>query len=246
MAAARQLGMPDTAIATHATVLHNMKYFIKTTFKISDVYIHSSCDAFPFGFQSTVKHHPSGTIFRCFWWQRPKWYTWRSFDISMDSLGTNEKTLTHVANMEMILFSLGGALDLSKWFYYLPVARRPPNDDVLRQYCREEPTNLPHIRIHPASTGIRQRNVSESHMTLGVWMTPTGTETAQTEYLTQISNQISSLVSMSWLNRFKSFITYCTCWFPAVGYSLSTTTLSAKELHRTVMIHECIPAQNRP
>ncbi len=84
----------------------------------------------------------------------------------------------------------------------------------------------------PDKTPIRQRDVSKAHKTLGVWITPNGNDAAQTEYLSQVANQISSLVATSRLNKFESFMAHRACWFLAVAYSLQTPTLSEREIHK--------------
>ena len=49
MLAAKRLGMPDSAIATHAGILRALKYSVKTMFGISDGYYQSHADKVLFG-----------------------------------------------------------------------------------------------------------------------------------------------------------------------------------------------------
>jgi hypothetical protein len=49
MLAARRLGMPDAAIRTHAGVLSLMRYSIKTSYGVSELFIQSIVDAVLFG-----------------------------------------------------------------------------------------------------------------------------------------------------------------------------------------------------
>jgi hypothetical protein len=144
-----------------------------------------------------------------------------------------EKLAAMSQTWEKLLFSSGGALELSKCFYYLiywewrdgipNMVRKVDMPTTNLPICLTSGTDSEKVRIY-------QRDITESHKTLGVMMTPTGSEDAQTEYLCQTANQLSSLVATSRLARFDAFMAYRACWFPAVGYSLSTTTMSERQL----------------
>jgi hypothetical protein len=77
---------------------------------------------------------------------------------------------------------------------------------------------------------ILQREYDEPHKTLGVLMTPTGSDTAQMEALRNEANKVASVMSSSRLSKTEAMLAYQACWIPAVGYSLSTTTMSDKHL----------------
>ena len=49
MMAARRLGMPENQVATHAGVLKNMRYVVKTAYGVSESYIQSTSSVFLFG-----------------------------------------------------------------------------------------------------------------------------------------------------------------------------------------------------
>ena len=57
MLAAKRLGMPDSAIATHAGILLALKYSVKTMFGISDGYYQSHADKVLFGVQDREVAH---------------------------------------------------------------------------------------------------------------------------------------------------------------------------------------------
>ncbi len=102
----------------------------------------------------------------------------------------------------------------------MPISETPPTNPGI---CLTSGNNLARIPI-------QQQDISDVHKMLGVWMTPTGSEAAQTEYLCQVANQILSLVATSHFSQFKAFMAYMACWSPAVGYALSASTLSEKDL----------------
>ena len=77
---------------------------------------------------------------------------------------------------------------------------------------------------------IRQRDVTESHKTFGVYMTPKGSESAQVEYLYEKSCRLSNLALSSNFSYIETFLAYRTIWYPAVAYSLGRTTMIPKQL----------------
>ncbi len=75
---------------------------------------------------------------------------------------------------------------------------------------------------------ISQHDPSEANKTLGVYIAPDVNEPAQEQYLTKQSHQIASLILTSNVLKHEAWMAYHLCWIPAIGYSLSTTTMSAK------------------
>ncbi len=152
MLAARRLGMPETAVQTHASVLHHMQYTMKTMFGISDNFIQHIASAPLFGtgqgsgaspavwltlsialLSALKKLIPRGMYFQTL-----------SGSISVERFsdvfvgdaqnGTNDAHLPEPVSLpaiignleamsqspwEKLLFCSGGALELSKCFYYI-------------------------------------------------------------------------------------------------------------------------------
>jgi hypothetical protein len=264
MIAAQRLGMPPSAIATHAGTLHKMQYAIKSAFGVSEGYVQSSPGAFLFGTGQGSGASPavwltistvllatlSDLVPRGMRYSSPnkKCTVERHSDAFVDDT-QNGLTDAHLAKVwslktlivqlkqmaqtwERILHCSGGALELSKCSYYIlfwkwerglprltPLAEFPP-ESTIALTSGESSTE----------TAILQRNFDEPHKTLGVWMTPTGEETAQMDYLRKAANQIAILISSSRLTRGEAFLAYQACWIPAVTYSIGTTTMSKSEL----------------
>ena len=77
---------------------------------------------------------------------------------------------------------------------------------------------------------VQRKEVSEPHKTLGVWMSPTGNDTAQFQHLQIESTMIATLIASSCLSKPEAYLAYMTSWVPAMTYSLSTTTMKEEEL----------------
>ncbi len=134
--------------------------------------------------------------------------------------------------MEQLLFTSGGALELSKCSYYVMhwewingLPQLTPKNEVaeIKKITLTSGTS-------PQQIEILQCDPSEAHKTLGVYVAPNGNEHTQEEYLNTKSHQIASLVSSLQLTKSEAWMVYQICWIPAVTYSLSTTTMSAKSL----------------
>ena len=151
MVAAQQLGMPSTAIATHAGVLANMRYSIKSLFGESEDYIQSAPGAILYGTGQGSGASPaiwltlSTVLLDTLWDLVPRSMTYLSPDMTLkverysDAFVDNTQnglTDAHLNNAwplpklinnlqfmaqtwERILFSSGGAMELSKCSYYI-------------------------------------------------------------------------------------------------------------------------------
>ena len=132
---------------------------------------------------------------------------------------------------EKLLFSSGGALELSKCFYCIIAWKWI--DRIPRMMTIDE---MPTTQILLTAgyslerTGIKQHSPEEAHTSLGVWMTPTGGEEAQLDALLEKSNRMAVQVMTSKLNRTETHIASWAVWLPALTYSLGTTTIPVKQL----------------
>jgi hypothetical protein len=234
MLAARRLGMPTTMVATHAGVLSQLKYTVKTTYGISERYIASNGHEFLYGtgqwsgaspsvwltlstvlltalkaltIRDMVFKNPTGTI-----------QAERHSDSFVDDTqnGLNDAFLPkpwslvelheHLSHMsqswEKLLYSSGGALETSKCFYYLMYWKWNSGIPVLM--TKSDMSHLPSITLTSGSqssrTTIHHKDVSESHLTLGVYLTPTGDESAQFHHLLAKAYRIATMVLTSKLS----------------------------------------------
>jgi hypothetical protein len=151
MIAARRLGMPKSVVQTHAGVLTNMKYAIKTSYGVSELLITSMVDAVLFGTGQGSGASPavwltlSVVLLNLLSHLAPQGMRFmnpsktisveRQSDAFVDDTqnGLNDfgedapwdmqtlRSNLHQMSQtwERLLFSSGGALELSKCFYYL-------------------------------------------------------------------------------------------------------------------------------
>jgi len=264
MLASQRLGMPSSAIQTHAGVLATMQYTIKTTFGISTRYIQSTPGSMLFGTGQGSGASPaiwlmistvlltalSDLIPRGMYYMSPDQSTVvnRYSDAFVDDTqnGLTDAHLRHswsvetlLSNLqemaqtwEKLLFSSGGALELSKCSYYLLLWKWVNGLPVLTTINESSPTRDLILTSGESKlpTTITRREFSEPHKTLGVWMCPNGDETAQINYLRSEANKTASLIATSKLTKTESLLAYKTFWIPSVTYSLGTTTMTKAEL----------------
>jgi hypothetical protein len=264
MLAARRLGMPDSAIRTHAGVLAQMQYAIKTSYGVSTLFIQSMVDAFLYGTGQGSGASPAiwltlsvillnslkVLIPRGMKFENPSstLVSERHSDAFVDDAqnGVNdtgeaepwslERLQMDLQKMsqtwEKLLFSSGGALELKKCFYYL--IHWQWIHGLPRITPAAQMTHLPSIKLTSGrdvdEIAITQKDATEAHKTLGVYMTPTGDESAQVAALTEKSCRISNLVLSSRFTKLETIMAYRTMWFPAVGYSLGVTAMSKSQL----------------
>jgi hypothetical protein len=128
------------------------------------------------------------------------------------------------------------ALELSECFFYLIHWRW--KNGVPTMTPKTEMKVLPLTLtsgLSPEKTQISHKDVSESHLTLGVHLTPTGDMQAQYQQLLTKSNACAVNVLTSNLTRAEAYLAYRTTWIPSVIYSLSVTTLTCHQLEHIQM-----------
>jgi hypothetical protein len=149
------------------------------------------------------------------------------------SLSTIIQQLNKMAQTwERILSCSGGSLELSKCSYYILYWKWVKGLPELTPNSEFPLNSTIHLTsgTNKTPTAILQREFNAPHKTLGVWMTPTGDETAQTAALRKDANQVATLIATSSLSRTEALLAYQACWLPSVTYSMSTTTLSTSDL----------------
>lgn len=156
------------------------------------------------------------------------------------SLGQLIRNLEHMAQTwERLLFSSGGALELTKCFYCivywkwikgLPVMLRVSEMEHILPVRLTSGYDLTSGTFGPVIP-IRQLDPFESNKTLGVRQATTGDDKDQCEYLRGESIRIANLTLQSNFTKFEAYTAYSLCYIPFVTYSLGTTTLSHTQLH---------------
>ena len=134
---------------------------------------------------------------------------------------------------EKLLYCSGGALELSKCFYYLLYWKWVDGLPILHTKSEISDQTTP-ISLtsgsNSTSTQITLRDPGDAHKTLGIHLAPTGKDTVQAEVLRNSSNRFAALIATSNLSRLEALLAYRTSWIPSVTYCLSTTCLTARQL----------------
>lgn len=150
------------------------------------------------------------------------------------------RNLEHMAqSWERLLYSSGGALELSKCFYCivywkwikgLPTMLRTDEMAHITPIRLTSGYNLTTGKFGPL-TDIKQTDPHDSNKTLGIRQATTGDDTDQCSYLRQESIRIANLALTSNFTKYEAYTAYRFCYIPFVSYSLGTTTLTDHQLH---------------
>jgi hypothetical protein len=136
-----------------------------------------------------------------------------------------------------LLEGTGGKLELTKCFYYLLSWGWDKTGSPYPQKISEQPQGLNKINIRDNSASpeyIQQKEVEESHRTLGVHKSICGREDDHLKVLTEKSNNIIARVWSGQLNRRQARMAYNCNYIPAMVYSLPATCLSEKKLYSVI------------
>jgi hypothetical protein len=137
-----------------------------------------------------------------------------------------------------LLSSSGGKLELTKCFYYLLSWQwdkygNPTPQPMLYQ-------NLPNSTINIAPEGqppqlIIQRDITDSHKTLGAYKTINGNETDHINFLRDKSDNMIELLGNGQLNRRQAKIAYNSNYIPSMAYSTPAMCISETSMYRVTM-----------
>jgi hypothetical protein len=132
---------------------------------------------------------------------------------------------------DKLLQCLGGALEPRKCFYYIIYWHWVGGLQELMKIDQmlEYPTITLMGQSH-SSVPISQKEVTTAHKTLGIYMTPSGSELAQAQYLSDKADSFASKVLQSRLSKAEVLMAYQAFWLPSITYSLGITTLSGHQL----------------
>ena len=134
---------------------------------------------------------------------------------------------------ERLLWSTGGALELTKCFCYIMAWHFQQNGTPYLL----SPAEMPDITIQltsgadPTLHTIEHKSVYESHVTLGVCCNPAAGTVGQFHKTLNKSNSISEGVRLNPLDRNEALMGYSHIWLPSVGYPLACWGLDDTQLH---------------
>jgi hypothetical protein len=135
---------------------------------------------------------------------------------------------------ERLLWATGGALELSKCFYYILYYDFHKNGSPFLL----APHQMPNTEIHitsgddPTPQLIAQKDCHEAHRTLGAHPKPSGDDEKQGVVSETRSNQITEGVRLNPMARNEALMGYRHIWLPNVGYALACCPVGPKQLRQ--------------
>jgi hypothetical protein len=146
---------------------------------------------------------------------------------NQDQKHPKEELQRNAKQWEALLYSSGGALELSKCFYYILKWEFKNGTPTLAQ-----PTSLT-ISLRNSTTGqqetIKEKATNESHRTLGVRLAPNGKWAEEKKYLAEKADHIAQRIRASQCRRDDARILEKCIYRPRMTYSLEVTTLTKDE-----------------
>jgi hypothetical protein len=133
---------------------------------------------------------------------------------------------------EKLLSITGGELELKKCFYYIISWGWDKYGSPIAQEISEQ--KLEKLKLTLSNSGtiteLEQKQVYQSHKTLGTYKCVVGKESEQFNYLMKKSNDICDLASKGQFNRRQSWLAYKSCYIPSMTYSLTAVSMNEKQL----------------
>jgi hypothetical protein len=133
-----------------------------------------------------------------------------------------------------LLGASGGKIEISKSFYYILSWAWDQYGNPRPQTNNEqnlESSNIPLIDDNGETQNLQQREVSESHKTLGTFKSIDGNEKDHIKFLKNRSDELAALATTGQFNRRQGALAFSTSYIPAIMYSLSAMRLSEKILY---------------
>jgi hypothetical protein len=134
-----------------------------------------------------------------------------------------------------LLEASGGKLELVKCFYYIlkwtyDKRGNPRAETISEQQDNNNPICL---QVNNDIVGpLIQKDINESHKTLGALKRITGKEIEHETALTQKSDYYADIVCNNKLDRRKARLAYNSCYIPALSYSLTSVSFNEPILNR--------------
>jgi hypothetical protein len=143
-----------------------------------------------------------------------------------------EKAKKDAQTWEALLSVTGGELELSKCFYYV-LSWKWDKFGIPKAETKNEQKLAPIIlkmTTTRESKEIQQKEVFESHKTLGTFKCLVGKEQTQYEKLLSKSNSMAELVNVAQFTHHQAWLAYSCCYIPTMVYSLTAVNLNEKQL----------------
>jgi hypothetical protein len=146
-----------------------------------------------------------------------------------------------------LLEATGGKLELKKCFYYIMSWRFDGKGNAIPTKIEEQRAVCDQIMIEDAESGniwIEQKNVTESHRTLGVNKNMVGDEEDNKKILKQKCDQFVSHLKNNMLTRKQVMMVFNMMFIPSMKYGLPATSLSVKDIEsiQSYAIDKFLPA----
>jgi hypothetical protein len=133
---------------------------------------------------------------------------------------------------EVFLSATGGELELTKCFYYLLSWKWDKFGNPSPQTISEQ--NLDKLEIilttTEKSTALEQKEVFDSHKTLGCYKCVIGNENTQFDVLIEKSNKIASQIETGQLNKRQARLAHSCCYIPSMVYCLAAVNMTEAQL----------------
>jgi hypothetical protein len=133
-----------------------------------------------------------------------------------------------------LLGASGGALELSKCSSHLAMRQFSTRGDPVLKSIRQ--TLQQPIPVVDPTTGIAHDmqflSPYEAHKTLGHYKEPAGTQQTQFRHLWKKSDSSTAFLWQCQMTHEESWAFYHACYIPSIGYPLSSSSLTYKQLDR--------------
>lgn len=137
---------------------------------------------------------------------------------------------------EQYLSASGGALELTKCFYYILSWSFSLTGDAIPLSTAAILQQSPPIHLSEYGKSVQapiaSKHPSEAHKTLGVWKTMTGDVSEQVKVLTQRSKNMANIVATSGMKPYQAEVALRMIYTPAMGYCLPAVDIPEKALNR--------------
>ena len=131
---------------------------------------------------------------------------------------------------EELLYASGGALELSKCFYYLIHWKFDKNGNA-----KIDDSDLQPIRIRNSTNGqivdIKQLKCNEAHRTLGVKISPSCSMKEELQRLRAISQKFTAQTTAATLTRSQARKAYQSIYLGRIQYGITASTLKKQDYH---------------
>jgi hypothetical protein len=133
---------------------------------------------------------------------------------------------------EQLLNTSGGELELSKCFYYLLSWKWTRDGNPIPQSILEQ--NIEQIKIQLTTTKevikLEQKEVHESHKTLGTYKCICGKENTQFQILMEKSSKLIEKAVKGQFKRKQAWLAYKCFYIPSMVYCLSAVNMEERQL----------------